>query len=122
MSDFSSILTNKFLNQRGNYHFIFLSSETDTFNNFEKKYYKDNLTEEDEMKILFGFMQPIIKEKELNFEQAKKFLNSKETFKLKEYDNMKKNTQKIKNSVFTMKNMSLNYMKLYEKIGDENVR
>ena len=40
----------------------------------------------------------------------------------KEYDNMKKNTQKIKNSVFTMKNMSLNYMKLYEKIGDGNVR
>ena len=99
MSDFSSILTNKFLNQRGNYHFIFLSSETDTFNNFEKKYYKDNLTEEDEMKILFGFMQPIIKEKELNFEQAKKYLNSKETFKLKEYDNMKKSiSSMIKNN------------------------
>jgi hypothetical protein len=99
MSDFSSILTNKFLNQRGNYHFIFLSSETDTFTNFEKKYYKDNLTEEDEMKILFGFMQPIIKEKELNFEQAKKYLNSKETFKLKEYDNMKKSiSSMIKNN------------------------
>ena len=40
----------------------------------------------------------------------------------KEYDNMKNNTQKIRNSAFTMKNMSLNYMKLYEKIGDGNVR
>ena len=87
--DFNNILTNRFLNQRGNYHFIFLSSETDTFNNFEQKYYKDNVTEEDKIKILYGFMQPQIKEKELNLDEAKKYLDMKEIFMLKEYDNMK---------------------------------
>ena len=97
--DFNNILTNRFLNQRGKYHFIFLSSETDTFNNFEKKYYKDNMTEEDKIKILYGFMQPQIKEKELNLDEAKKYLDMKEIFMLKEYDNMKKSiSSMIKNN------------------------
>ena len=97
--DFNNILTNRFLNQRGKYHFIFLSSETDIFNNFEKKYYKDNLTEEDKIKILYGFMQPQIKEKELNLDEAKKYLDMKKIFMLKEYDNMKKSiSSMIKNN------------------------
>ena len=97
--DFNNILTNRFLNQRGKYHFIFLSSETDTFNNFEKKYYKDNMTEEDKIKILYGFMQPQIKEKELNLDEAKKYLDMKKIFMLKEYDNMKKSiSSMIKNN------------------------
>ena len=97
--DFNHILTNRFLNQRGNYHFIFLSSETDTFNNFEQKYYKDNVTEEDKIKILYGFMQPQIKEKELNLDEAKKYLDMKKIFMLKEYDNMKKSiSSMIKNN------------------------
>ena len=88
--DFSTIITNRFLNQRGIYHFIFISSETDNFNNFEKNYYKDNISEEDKFKMLFGFMQPKLKEKELNIDEAKKDLNMEEIYKLKEYDNIKK--------------------------------
>ena len=88
--EFDSILVNRYLNRKGKYHFIFLSSETDTFNIFEKKYYKENLTEEDKFKMLYGFMQPINIEKELNFDLAKKHLNLTDTFFLKEYDNMKK--------------------------------
>ena len=88
--EFDTILSNRYLNKRGKYHFIFLSSETDTFNTLEKKYYKETLSEEDKMKILYGFMQPINREKELNFDLAKKYLNLNDTFILKEYDNMKK--------------------------------
>ena len=97
--DFDKIITERFLNERGNYHFIFLSSETDTFNDFEKNYYKDNFTLEDQRKILFGLVKPPSKEKELNIKEAKKDLNMKETIKLKEYDNMKKSiSSMIKNN------------------------
>ena len=88
--DFDKILTERYLNERGNYHFIFLNSETDTFNDFEKKYYNDNLSLEDERKILFGFIKQPPKEKELDFNEAKKDLKMEEIYKLKEYDNMKK--------------------------------
>ena len=40
--------------------------------------------------MLFGFLKPQQKERELNFAEAKKDLNMDQTFKLKEYDNMKK--------------------------------
>ena len=97
--DFSSIITNRFLNQRGIYHFIFLSSETDTFNNFEKNYYKDNISEEDKFKMIFGFMEPKLMEKELNIDEAKKDLNMEEIYRLKEYDNIKKSiSTMIKNN------------------------
>ena len=97
--DFSSIITNRFLNQRGIYHFIYLSSETDTFNNFEKNYYKDNISEEDKFKIVFGFMEPKLREKELNIDEAKKDLNMEEIYRLKEYDNIKKSiSTMIKNN------------------------
>ena len=88
--DFDKILTERYINERGNFHFIFLNSETDTFNDFEKKYYNDNLSLEDERKILFGFIKQPPKEKELNFNEAKKDLKMEEIYKLKEYDNMKK--------------------------------
>ena len=87
--DFDKMITERYLNERGNYHFIFLTSETDNFSEFEKNYYKDNLTLEDQRKALFGFINQPAKEKELNINEAKKDLNLKDTLKLKEYDNMK---------------------------------
>ena len=88
--DFHEKIISRFLNQRGNYHFIFLSSETEQFINYEKNYYKDNITQEEQYQMLFGFLKPQQKERELNFAEAKKDLNMDQTFKLKEYDNMKK--------------------------------
>ena len=88
--DFNEKIISRFLNQRGNYHFIFLSSETEQFINYEKNYYKDNITQEEQYQMLFGFLKPQQKERELNFAEAKKDLNMDQTFKLKEYDNMKK--------------------------------
>ena len=41
--DFSSIMTDRFMSSRGLYHFIFLTSSTDTFTDFESNYYIDNI-------------------------------------------------------------------------------
>jgi len=92
--DFSKIITNRFLMERGNYHFIFLTSSTDNFSDFENKFYMDNITELDKKKMMFGLIKQRKVDKELNLEDAQKNLTWKEIYKLKEYDNFR-NTLKI---------------------------
>ena len=92
--DFSKIITNRFLVERGNYHFVFLTSSTDTFSDFENNYYTDNLTELDRKKMMFGLIKQHKIDKELNLENAQKNLTLKDIYKLKEYDNFR-NTLKI---------------------------
>ena len=87
--DFSNIMTKRFITERGNYHFIFLTSDTDRFSNFERNYYKDNISEEDKKKMLFGVIKQQKIDKELNIDNAMKQLDLKQTYKLKEYDNMR---------------------------------
>ena len=87
--DFSSIMTDRFMSSRGLYHFIFLTSSTDTFTDFESNYYIDNISEEDRMKMMFGVIEQKKIEKELNINDAKKNLSLKQIYKLKEYDNMR---------------------------------
>ena len=88
--DFSTIMTQRFMQERGNYHFIFLTSSTDTFNDFESNYYIENISEEQRKKMMFGLMEQQKVDKELDFDIAKKNLSLKKIFKLKEYDNMRK--------------------------------
>ena len=88
--DFSNIMTNRFITERGNYHFIFLTSTTDTFANFENNYYMDNISEEDKRKMLFGIIKQQKIDKELNIDNAMKQLTLAQTYKLKEYDNLRK--------------------------------
>ena len=88
--DFSNIMTNRFFPERGNYHFIFLTTSTDTFNDFESNYYIEAITEEERKKMMFGILEQKKIDKELDFDNAKKNLSIKEIFKLKEYDNMRK--------------------------------
>ena len=92
--DFSKIITNRFLVERGNYHFVFLTSSTDTFSDFENNYYMDNISELDRKKMMFGLIKQHKIDKELNLENAQKNLTLKEIYKLKEYDNFR-NTLKI---------------------------
>ena len=92
--DFSKIITNRFLVERGNYHFIFLTSSTDTFSEFESNFYMDNISELDKKKMMFGLIKQHKVDKELNLEDAQKNLTWKEIYKLKEYDNFR-NTLKI---------------------------
>ena len=87
--DFNKIITNRFIGERGNYHFIFLTSSTDTFSDFESKYYTDNVSELDRKKMMFGLIKQHKVDKKLNLEDAQKNLTWKEIYKLKEYDNFR---------------------------------
>ena len=87
--DFSKIITNRFLVERGNYHFIFLTSSTDNFSKFEEEFYTDNISELDKKKMMFGLIKQHKIDKELNLENAQKNLTWKEIYKLKEYDNFR---------------------------------
>ena len=87
--DFSEIITNRFNSERGNYHFIFLTTCTDTFTDFESNYYMENITEEDRRKMMFGVIEQKKIDKALDINNAKKKLSLKQIYKLKEYDNMR---------------------------------
>ena len=87
--DFNKITSNRFANERGNYHFYFLTSSTDNFSLFESKYYTENLSELDRKKMMFGLIKQRKIDKTLNLLEASKSLTWKEIYKLKEYDNFR---------------------------------
>ena len=87
--DFSRIITDRFLPERGLYHFIYLTSNTDFFFDFENKYYMDNTSERDKLMIKCGIMEQTKVQKELNLEEVKN-LTDREKYSIKEYDNMRK--------------------------------
>ena len=93
--DFPDIMTNRFIQERGNYHFIFLTSDTDTFTDFESQYYKEFISEDMRKRMMFGLVEQHKVDKELDFSIAKKNLTLKQIFKLKEYDNMRKTLQNM---------------------------
>ena len=98
--DFSRVITDRFVPERGLYHFIFLTSSTDTFTEFEKKFYMDNTSEEDRMKMMCGLLKQTKADKELNLEDASKNLTPKEIYKLKEYDNMRNSLNSMQKENF----------------------
>ena len=87
--EFNKIITNRFMGERGNYHLYFLTSSTDTFSDFESKYYSENISELDRKKMMFGLIKQRKIDKTLNLENAQKNLTWKEIYKLKEYDNFR---------------------------------
>jgi hypothetical protein len=92
-------MTNRFISERGNYHFVFLTSETDTFTDFESQFYKESISEDVRKKMMFGIVEQHKIDKELDISSAKKNLTAKQIYKLKEYDNMRKTLQQmIKNN------------------------
>ena len=91
--DIDDIICKRYINERGIFHFIFLTTSTDAFLNFEEKFYKINISEDDEKKIMFGLMEKKT-EKEFNFDSGQ--ISKKQIFKLKEYDNLKKILKSLK--------------------------
>ena len=87
--DFYRIITDRFLPERGFFNLIFLTSNTDLFFDFEKKFYMENLSEEDKMKIRCGIIDQTKIEKEINLEEVKN-LTDEQKYSIKEYDNMRK--------------------------------
>ena len=79
--DFVEKIKERFLNDKGHYHFIFMTSKTDYFNNFEDNYYIE--------KQFGNYYEQIKVEKELNEDLIRK-MTIRKKFKLKEYDNLKK--------------------------------
>ena len=77
--DFVEKIKERFLNDKGHYHFIFMTSKTDYFNNFEDNYYIEKQFGNEQIKV----------EKELNEDLIRK-MTIRKKFKLKEYDNLKK--------------------------------
>ena len=87
--NFSSVITDRFVPERGLYHFIFLTSTTEFFSEFEANFYQDNTSEEDKMKMMCGLLKQQKVDKELNLEDALNSLTARQIYKLKEYDNMR---------------------------------
>lgn len=92
-SDFHEQITKRFICDRGNYHFVFLTSKTDYFKDFEDNFYSEQgASKKNQFSSVFSAQGKV--EKELN----QKMVNSislKEKYKLKEYDNLKKTIENL---------------------------
>ena len=80
---FTDTMLQRFNSDKGKTHFIFLSSKTDFFNEFEENFYIESTQENNSFNI------QLKTDKEINRDLVKK-ISQKEKLKLKEYDNMKK--------------------------------
>ena len=93
--EINEILAEKYMDQRGKCHFIFLTSTTDAFSKFESDFYKDNISEQDNLKMIYGLIEKKKIDKELDLNAGN--LSKKEIYKLKEYDNLKKTLKSMQN-------------------------
>jgi len=83
------------LNEREKYHFILITSETDYFREFEEKYYKEKISEQDKKNMLFGLQTRVSKILDPNrIKELKKDQSSKCSIdnknKLIEFDNTRR--------------------------------
>ena len=81
--NFTDLMVERFNEDKGKSHFIFMSSKTDFFNEFEENFYIESSQDNNFFNI------PIKIDKEINKDLVNK-MSLTERFKLKEYDNMKK--------------------------------
>jgi len=92
INKFAENLTDRFINEKDNYHFILITSESDYFNEYEEKLYCENLSEKERSKMIYGIQTKITKE--INLKNLKNMITKKNAkkvnVKLKEYDNLKK--------------------------------
>jgi len=93
--EINEIIAEKFIDQRGKCHFIFLTSTTDTFSKFESDFYKINISEEDKLKMIYGLIEQKKEDKELDLNAGN--LSKKEIYRLKEYDNLRKTLKSMQN-------------------------
>ena len=81
--NFTNSMVERFTEDKGNNHLIFLTSKTDFFNEFEENFYVESPQEINLFNIQYK------NEKEINKDLLDK-MSTKKRLKLKEYDNMKK--------------------------------
>ena len=99
--DLDKLLSNRLLSIRGDHHLILMTSRTDYFGEYEEKFYSEQTNIEKRKKMLLGIIDDEKIEKILNLEGVEKDLNLKELYQLKEYDNLRKilNSLRDKNSL-----------------------
>ena len=97
--DFYKIITDRFIPERGFFHFIFLTSNTDFFSDFEKNFYTDKTTEEQKLMMRLGIMDQTKVQKEINLEEVKN-LTDNEKYNIKEYDNLRKTLNSMQKENF----------------------
>ena len=97
--DVDNLLSSHLMQIRGKSHIILMTSKTDYFYDFEEKFYSDNISDKERRKMLFGVIETQKSEKILNLLDAKN-LNLEEIYKLKEYDNLRKIMNCMKNKNF----------------------
>lgn len=80
------------MNEKDKYHFILITSETDYFNDFEGLYYKENISETQRRKMMYGLQTRVSKEINQNVlnQHIKKDKSKRLQIKMKEFDNLKK--------------------------------
>jgi len=94
------LLSSRLLSLRGKNHIVLMTSKTDYFFEFEKKFYSDETSALMKKKMLFGVIEAQKSEKKLNLEDAEKNLDLKEIYKLKEYDTLRRIMTSMKNNNF----------------------
>lgn len=80
------------MKEKDKYHFILITSETEDYSEFEAKYYKENITEKEKRKMMYGLQTRVYKEinSKLVKQQIKKDKSKRLQIKIKEFDNLKK--------------------------------
>ena len=91
--DFHEKINERFITDKGQFHFVFLTSKTDYFREFENNYYIEPEKQE-ENKFTFMNVNSVKVEKALDVKKSNQ-IASKEKYKLKEYDNLKKTIETL---------------------------
>ena len=98
--DLDKLLSNRLLSIRGDHHLILMTSRTDYFGEYEEKFYSEQTNIEKRKKMLLGIIDDEKIEKILNLEGVEKDLNLKELYQLKEYDNLRKILNSLRDKNF----------------------
>ena len=113
------LLSSRLLSLRGKNHIVLMTSKTDYFFDFEKKFYSDETSALMKKKMLFGVIEAQKSEKKLNLEDAEKNLDLKEIYKLKEYDTLRRIMTSMKNNNFPY----VSYLEGgYEALHNESIK
>ena len=83
-------MANGYITERGNFYFIVLTTSTDDFSSFELKYYKENISINNKMKMVFIVIKQKQNRQKTKYWQCKTKYGNKNIYKLKEYDNLGK--------------------------------
>lgn len=75
------------MSERGRYHFLMITSETNYFKQFEEQFYKEKVCEKSKRKMMYGLQTRLTKI--MNVNELKKLKSCEDEKRLNEYDHLK---------------------------------